>query len=359
MSRIIMLCMMFFIPIQLICSDYSKEITVLKISSPDEDKGCVIIKESGKEKSALICFDKCDKNTGCKTMQKFDTNDWIDVSTSGVHSCGVAKNGEKKNIYCWGINKQGMLGSSKVYESEKPVMVDTSFDDWEKVIVGLPFSCGIRNDSLFCWGRSITENKEFKTPTKMDFNLKEYDKLTADYLKICSINSGHLNCMGRKYKKNNQYFFEKKPWKILGELGKWSHVSIKSGYNCGIRDGRLYFFEDTENSIIPQKIEGSNDWTEVNVDIERAGEDVTTILNGIRKNDGKNSLYYILVDSKNNLSEPFLFKEKPDGWKMLCDRSSCGVRIEDGKEKIYRWYFKKSKSGDYVPVFYEIKITKD
>lgn len=80
---------------------------------------------------------------------------WEQVSTTGLHSCGIKSDGE---MYCWGYSYAGVMGDGSTEENYIPSPVSTggvSGTRWIDVTTGFRYSCGLRDDgTAWCWGEA-------------------------------------------------------------------------------------------------------------------------------------------------------------------------------------------------------------
>jgi hypothetical protein len=68
---------------------------------------------------------------------------------AGGGSCGMTESG---NVYCWGRNSIGLLGTSPIVESSKPVRVPVS-SAVKELTVGSNHVCALANSGeVICWG---------------------------------------------------------------------------------------------------------------------------------------------------------------------------------------------------------------
>jgi len=71
------------------------------------------------------------------------------VVAAPAHACGVSTGGE---VYCWGANRSGQLGTGGSTSSAFPVAVSGGLS-FRMVSVGSGHSCGITtDDEAYCWG---------------------------------------------------------------------------------------------------------------------------------------------------------------------------------------------------------------
>ena len=83
-------------------------------------------------------------------------SDWAYLSAGTLHTCGLRTTGE---IYCWGFNRQGQLGSTTpttVGNTPDPAFSPKKIDGgevWKFVSAGFRHTCAINLDGvLHCWG---------------------------------------------------------------------------------------------------------------------------------------------------------------------------------------------------------------
>ena len=124
--------------------------------------------------------------------------DAIEVAIGYMHSCAISGNGQ---VMCWGDNKSGQLGLEKATEySEIPAAVP-GISEVKSIIVGGNSTCAIKdNADLYCWG----DNKygqlgtggtaDVFVPTKILENIADVD---IGINHTCAIDLGNqLYCWG-------------------------------------------------------------------------------------------------------------------------------------------------------------------
>jgi hypothetical protein len=76
---------------------------------------------------------------------------WKSVSAGFEFSTAIDADG---NLYTWGFNGNGQLGSGNTTQANNPILIDEG--PWRVVAAGSAFSVGIKEDgSLFGWGANI------------------------------------------------------------------------------------------------------------------------------------------------------------------------------------------------------------
>ncbi len=89
--------------------------------------------------------------------------DWERLSAGGYHTCGIRETNIlplQRELYCWGRNDFGQLGTGTTTDELSPVLIGT-YKDWISVSSGANHTCGIRKTNtqpiesmLYCWGKN-------------------------------------------------------------------------------------------------------------------------------------------------------------------------------------------------------------
>src|SRR5262245_37297410 len=72
------------------------------------------------------------------------------IAAGTTHTCAIDAAGA---LWCWGSNAAGELGLSDLGERLVPARVGTD-SDWTAIAAGTAATCGLRGDTLWCWGDS-------------------------------------------------------------------------------------------------------------------------------------------------------------------------------------------------------------
>ena len=214
-------------------------------------------------------------------------NDWVYISAGVLHTCGLRMTGE---IYCWGFNRHGQLGSSPA--SSTPAFSPRKIDGdkmWKFVSAGHRHTCAIDLDGgLYCWGSNDkgqlglgTSGKGQKSATPQKVNVEDLNALDATFQQVsvgreatCAISETHkLYCWG-----DNQFSqlglsgaedIQAKPQRVNIEDKDVDEVSVGYYHTCA-----SVGVEDTLN---PKKLYcwggGTNALNEVPLDDDDEDED--------------------------------------------------------------------------------------
>jgi alpha-tubulin suppressor-like RCC1 family protein len=75
---------------------------------------------------------------------------WVTTSSGGFHACGIDLNG---TLYCWGLNDSGQLGLGDTFDRLIVTQLTQAPVTFSKVSAGLRHTCAIGTTSnLYCWG---------------------------------------------------------------------------------------------------------------------------------------------------------------------------------------------------------------
>nr|MBA2541230.1 hypothetical protein [Deltaproteobacteria bacterium] len=77
-----------------------------------------------------------------------DIADWIDVAAGQRHTCAISKS---LGVWCWGDGSSGQLGNTKFNVKQEPQ--SAGLIGATRIAVGLDSTCAVRAGELSCWGR--------------------------------------------------------------------------------------------------------------------------------------------------------------------------------------------------------------
>jgi cysteine-rich repeat protein len=186
----------------------------------------------------------------------------FNVSSGENHTCGIIAG----DLYCWGYNYNGQLGTGDKEYKNEPTLIDNSLD-WEMVSSGMYHTCGIASGNLYCWGYNGKgelgdgSNESKLSPTRIG-QRSDWDTVSV-YSSTCGIASGELYCWGNHVET---------PEKI-GDKSDWDNLSLGIDHKCAISLGNLYCWGDnyhgqlgdgtTTDKYSPTLIGEFNNWDDV------------------------------------------------------------------------------------------------
>ncbi len=207
-----------------------------------------------------------------------------------LHACAVTSNG---NLWCWGDNMRGELGiGERDNTSALPMRVGSS-SDWRMVTTGENFSCAIRNDgSLWCWGdngfRQLGSDTlglsevPLRIGNDSDWRMVRAGRFSAT---VCGLRGDSLYCWGRDTRGQlgvggtgdamtpDPEKSRSTPTQV-GPADVWSFVSVGNTHTCAVRtNGSLWCWGnaeqgrlgtgDTMDQLFPVQVGTDLDWVTV------------------------------------------------------------------------------------------------
>lgn len=211
--------------------------------------------------------------------------DWVDISISNSHSCGLRANG---TAWCWGEQVFGQLGNaSSTGDSARPVAVysnlsSTGWTDWVRISVNNHTACGVRtNGTAWCWGANPNGGLGINAtgtsvgrPTQVHSDSSatgwtDWTTISVGALHTCGLRvNGTAWCWGannRGQLGNNQVTDRLRPVQVLSDTGGtgWTDwVSIQAGFGnitCGVRaNGTAWCWGKNDNGEVGDNTSGTD-----------------------------------------------------------------------------------------------------
>ncbi len=128
------------------------------------------------------------------------------ITLGQSHTCALLETGD---IYCWGLNQNGQLGSEVNYETTQPIdtplKIESLGDKAYQISTGTSHTCALLNNgNIECWGKnescqlgSMTDSKSSYRPLKFTLNNGVIKKLSLGQKHSCAVTlTGKILCWG-------------------------------------------------------------------------------------------------------------------------------------------------------------------
>jgi alpha-tubulin suppressor-like RCC1 family protein len=92
-----------------------------------------------------------DADNSSLPIETFGVIRYVSLALGDAHTCGATREGK---VFCWGANNRGQLGNASTTESRVPFFIRPNRKAiFTKVAVGAAHSCGLTAEGeVFCWG---------------------------------------------------------------------------------------------------------------------------------------------------------------------------------------------------------------
>lgn len=170
---------------------------------------------------------------------------WTSLSAGWDHNCAITSAGQ---LWCWGENDEGQLGqlddqSAPGISRTQPTRLGSELD-WVMVSGGQGHTCGLRGDSLFCWGRNTQGQlalgdgalEQIRLPTEVSsgWNLVDVSQGTGCGIRndqsLWCWSSGSSGQLGQGNTQSSTMAIQ------VGDQSDWQSLSVSTFHVCGIRD---------------------------------------------------------------------------------------------------------------------------
>ncbi len=131
-----------------------------------------------------------------------------DISAGSEHTCAIA-NGQ---VYCWGLNNYGQLGTGNTNNSLIPVLVTQAAGvlagkSVTSISTGMNSTCAVANGQAFCWGWNYigqlgtgnTNNSLVPVPVTQAAGVlagKTVTSISTRAIHVCAVANGQAFCWG-------------------------------------------------------------------------------------------------------------------------------------------------------------------
>jgi alpha-tubulin suppressor-like RCC1 family protein len=178
-----------------------------------------------------------------------DTKTFSLIATGVSHSCGITSSTPSGELYCWGLNSHGQLGTGSAGSAGSAgsggssLVKVTGSDSYTSVSVGQSHTCAITTANVLkCWGDNgsgqlgDTTTAQKTSPTIIDSGTS-YSKIALGDSHTCGITTnGVLKCWG----KNNDgqlgdgTTVQKNSPTIIQTGTTYYQISLGPDFTCGI-----------------------------------------------------------------------------------------------------------------------------
>ncbi|HJU89683.1 MAG TPA: protein kinase [Gemmatimonadaceae bacterium] len=165
------------------------------------------------------------------------------VAAGGMHSCAVAANGE---LFCWGSNDRGQLGSGATTRQADPTRVATDVR-FRSVSAGVAHSCGLATSGdAYCWGANdkgqLGDGSTTPRPTPVAVSGgRSYRVIRSGMAHTCALTTGgEVYCWGTNavgQLGNGSTSSSARPVRVLAP-GRFVALDVGWNHACAITDDR-------------------------------------------------------------------------------------------------------------------------
>lgn len=169
------------------------------------------------------------------------------LASGANHACAITLAGQ---LYCWGDNGDGQLGLDETSDDQRelgePTLVDAG--PWISVAAGAAHTCGVKSDgSLSCWGRNNelqagnTGENPIRTPRLVNTE-HSWRQVAIGQSHSCALRTdGSLWCWGSNASEDADYpIGEQAMWQLSDPTpigdGRWTALTSHWSHNCAITD---------------------------------------------------------------------------------------------------------------------------
>jgi len=175
---------------------------------------------------------------------------WSSIA-AGEHSLGLTDTGE---LYAWGYNDYGRLGTGDDYSRSSPVTIAGGITNWSSIAAGDTHSLGLTDTGdLYTWGRIDsgalgTGSYVFEqlSPVTVAGGITNWSTIAAGSSHSLGLtDTGVLYAWGEnnfsQLGNNTDDSYAQSPVEVAGGITNWSSVTAGRGHNLGLTDtGVLY-----------------------------------------------------------------------------------------------------------------------
>ncbi len=177
--------------------------------------------------------------------------DWQAVAASEQSTCGLRAD----TLYCWGRSESDTLGvpGSQLGYMDQPSPLRVSAG-WQAISMRGGRGCGLQAGALLCWGAtwnaSYDDYSTLQTPTRVGSEA-DWSAISLGDEHACGLRGGTLYCWGSDNGASRGVLglgstaISELPARV-GDAADWAVVSAGVVHSCGIRLGALYCWGEND-----------------------------------------------------------------------------------------------------------------
>jgi alpha-tubulin suppressor-like RCC1 family protein len=180
--------------------------------------------------------------------------DWRAIGVGARHVCGLSMTGE---VYCWGDNSLGQIGTGMMGDPIPRVTL-VNGGPYNTLAVGSEHTCALDGDGKpWCWGQNAYGQARGAGPgtsltpidTTLPANAPSFDQLAAGGRQTCAIGNGELWCWGHRTFTNGTAASQ--ATHVAATINDWTSISCGKDHCCGLSTsmGALCFGENSQGQL--------------------------------------------------------------------------------------------------------------
>ena len=154
------------------------------------------------------------------------------IAAGHHHACSIDA---MTRLWCWGDNTFGQLGATAMIATGRPVLAFPGPSEalWSSVTAGDQHTCGIRNNTLYCWGNNDFMQSGGTNPPNTITLGAVATRVIAGRKSTCAVDTAkHIRCWGQidPNTSGRQAITQIGPT----QLEDWANVSLGSTHSCAL-----------------------------------------------------------------------------------------------------------------------------
>jgi len=172
---------------------------------------------------------------------------WSKLSAGQFHSLGLTDTGE---LYSWGRNNQGALGTNNTTSTSSPVTVAGGITGWTQISAGKSVSLGIANGIAYGWGynssNQIGDNTSTtrSSPVTVAGGITGWNQISTAFGHSLGIADRIAYAWGNNYKGrlgDGSVTNRATPVLVVGGILNWKQVSAAKEHSLGLTNSGILY----------------------------------------------------------------------------------------------------------------------